>query len=139
MNVDQQNVGVILRDSEREERFRSRCGFPFFSRANVILLMYAVNDKDSFKNMVHWRMEVRRNALQLFGPPLLVANKVDLEDRQVSAEEGKAFAETNGLKYFEISVKTGEGVQEVFDSALSLLPKEKKEEEKKRGACCLLQ
>lgn len=43
---------------------------------------------------------------------LLVANKCDLKlERQVSTEEGQAFAQRNNLLYFETSAKTGQGVE----------------------------
>lgn len=46
---------------------------------------------------------------------LLVANKCDLKlERQVSTEEGQAFAQRNNLLYFETSAKTGQGVEQVF-------------------------
>lgn len=46
---------------------------------------------------------------------LLVANKADLKlERQVSTEEGQAFAQRNNLLYFETSAKTGTGVEQVF-------------------------
>ena len=39
---------------------------------------------------------------------VLVANKSDLlSERQVSTEEGQAFARQNDLVYFETSAKTG--------------------------------
>ena len=47
-------------------------------------------------------------------------------------EEAKKFAEGFGLPYFETSVRTGEGVKEVFDFALrSLVANSDYEEEEK--------
>lgn len=37
----------------------------------------------------------------------LVGNKIDLEYRQVSTDDGKAKAQKLNLPYFEISAKTG--------------------------------
>ena len=46
---------------------------------------------------------------------VLVGNKSDLEDsRQVSTEEGQAFAKRNDLIFFETSAKTSAGVEETF-------------------------
>ena len=49
----------------------------------------------------------------------LVANKVDLvEDREVSAEEGKAFAEKFDMDYYETSALTGIMVKDVFEAII---------------------
>ena len=46
---------------------------------------------------------------------VLVGNCCDREDeRKVSYQEGKNFAEANDLKFFEASAKTGQNVQEIF-------------------------
>jgi Ras-related protein Rab-2A len=46
---------------------------------------------------------------------MLIGNKCDLtEDRQVSREEGEAFALRHGLIFMETSAKTAENVEEAF-------------------------
>ena len=46
---------------------------------------------------------------------VLVGNKTDLEtDRQVSYEEGAAFAKRNDLIFMETSAKTGENVDNMY-------------------------
>lgn len=47
---------------------------------------------------------------------ILIGNKKDLEDkRQVSYEEGEAFAKENGLMFLETSAKTAYNVVEAFN------------------------
>jgi Ras-related protein Rab-1A len=47
---------------------------------------------------------------------LLIGNKCDLEDkRKVTFQEGKDFAESNGMKFMETSAKTASKVQEAFE------------------------
>ena len=46
---------------------------------------------------------------------ILVANKADKEDHNVSKEDGEDFAFQNGLIFFEWSAKTGLNVYELFD------------------------
>ena len=46
---------------------------------------------------------------------MLIGNKCDLEHRrQVSPDEGKKFAEENGLMFLETSAKTAHNVEEVM-------------------------
>ena len=47
---------------------------------------------------------------------LLIGNKCDLEDkRKISIQEGKEFAESNGMKFIETSAKNDTKVQEAFE------------------------
>jgi len=50
-------------------------------------------------------------------PILLLGNKIDLiKERAVSRERGMAFARDNNLlKYIEISAKTGQGCEGIFE------------------------
>ena len=46
----------------------------------------------------------------------LVANKIDLfENEEVNREEAIEFAKSNNLRFFEISVKTGQGIKEFLN------------------------
>ena len=48
---------------------------------------------------------------------MLVGNKCDLESkREVSFQEGKEFAEGNGMKFIETSAKTDQKVAEAFET-----------------------
>ncbi|KAI5475613.1 Rab5 protein [Pseudohyphozyma bogoriensis] len=56
----------------------------------------------------------------------LAGNKLDLAEtqRQVSTEEAKAYADQEGLLFFECSAKTGENVEEIFKAVADKLPLE---------------
>jgi Ras-related protein Rab-2A len=46
---------------------------------------------------------------------MLIGNKADLADkRQVSTEEGEAFARANNLTFLETSAKTAQNVEDAF-------------------------
>lgn len=45
---------------------------------------------------------------------ILIGNKVDESDRQVSSEEVKKYAEDNYFPYFETSAKDGTGIEEAM-------------------------
>ena len=65
--------------------------------------------------MTKWLEEVRNNSSKAI-TVILIGNKKDLEDkRQVSYEEGEAFAKENGLMFLETSAKTAYNVVESFN------------------------
>jgi small GTP-binding protein len=85
----------------------------FYRGAAGIILVFDTTRRQSFDNIPQWYTEVS----QVTGavPTVLIANKVDLVDqRQVSTEEGKAYAGQLGWGYFETSAKEGQGVTEAF-------------------------
>jgi Ras-related protein Rab-5C len=70
--------------------------------------------QDSFNRAKKWVQELQRQ-----GNPNLVmalaANKADLDSkRKVEVEEGKSYADENGLFFMETSAKTAQNVNELF-------------------------
>ena len=70
----------------------------------------------SFEDLQGWIDNVNKVKDNTVGFPFIIlANKVDLEEeRKISHEEGKAFADKLKIPYFETSAKTGQGLQEAF-------------------------
>jgi len=47
---------------------------------------------------------------------ILIGNKIDKEkERKISIEESIKFSKEKNIPYFEISAKTNEGIEEMFD------------------------
>ncbi|KAE9607474.1 putative small GTPase superfamily, P-loop containing nucleoside triphosphate hydrolase [Lupinus albus] len=78
------------------------------------LLVYDITRKSSYENVSKWLLELRE-----FGGQdmvvILVGNKCDLvQTREVEKEQGKGFAETEGLCFMETSALKNLNVEEVF-------------------------
>ena len=55
----------------------------------------------------------------------LVGNKIDLADsRQVQSEKAEEYAKSLGLRYFEVSALSNQGIDEMFTDVAKALPKE---------------
>ena len=60
-------------------------------------MVYDITRRDTFTHVTKWLDDVRTNSSKNV-TIILIGNKKDLEDRrQVSYEEGEAFAKENGL------------------------------------------
>ena len=87
------------------------------------MLVYDISKKESFESIQSWIDDCKSAAPETV-LMVLVGNKSDLtEERKVSEEEGREFAEKNGLLFFETSAKTGENVKEVFQESTAEIAK----------------
>ena len=83
-----------------------------------VLLIYNITDRESFENLNSWLTEVKKNA-EKGTCILLVGVNSDLEDeRKVTYQEGKDFATSNGIKFFEVSAKNNINVKEAFETLI---------------------
>ena len=90
----------------------------YIREAQIILLIYDISDKDSFDSIPRWIQEVLdvKNTDAVFA---LIGNKNDLEnDRKVTFEEGKKFAEENKFIFQEVSAKSGKNFETLFEVQL---------------------
>ncbi len=100
---------------------RTRLNSVYFRKAKAILFMYDMTSQDSFESLVTWNDEIHKYGVRKTDDVIkaIVATKKDLEDEQeVRLSRAKTFAENIDISeefVFEISAKTGEGVQEMFD------------------------
>jgi len=111
--VEHSGVKMTLWDTAGQERYRTLTS-SYYRGADIVLIVYAVSDRDSFQNIESWLRE-----LSTYGDTstlrVLVGNKTDVEPRAVGFEEGQAFAHRHGLSFAEVSVRTGAGVFQLLD------------------------
>ncbi|KAG0293809.1 Ras- protein Rab-4A [Linnemannia gamsii] len=85
----------------------------YYRGAAGALLVYDISNRNSFTSIAKWIADARK----LAGADIalmLVGNKLDLEDREVSYLEASRFAQENEMTFLETSALTGEGVEETF-------------------------
>ena len=73
-----------------------------------------------------WMKEVKNHANQNFSI-IILGNKCDVEDREVTLEEGENFAKKINSKVYEVSAKTGYNVAEAFDEIARMTYEKDKE------------
>ena len=121
INIEDLDVKLQIWDTCGQEVYRSLIS-SFYHNSSLALLVYSIENKNSFKNLESWINEVKTNGnpdINLF----LIGNKVDLEDeRVISKEMAEEFAKNNNIHLFmETSAKTGFNAQNVFIEAAKLL------------------
>ena len=114
LDVNGKKVKLQIWDTAGQERFKNITA-SYYRGGNGVLVVYDITDRDSFTNLTSWLIEIEKNANKnVF--KLLIGNKNDLEsERKVTTEEGKEFADSNGMKFIETSAKTADIVYEAFE------------------------
>ncbi|KAG0436259.1 hypothetical protein HPB47_018050 [Ixodes persulcatus] len=109
-------VKLQLWDTAGQERFRSITR-SYYRNSVGALLLYDITKRRTFEHLVDWLFEVRRYIEPQKVVYQVVGCKADMEaSREVSTEEGQAFAEFYGVKFLETSAKTGLNVEEAFET-----------------------
>ena len=113
-------------DTAGQERFKS-LRTPFYRGADCCLLVFGIDDEQSFRNLTMWKKEFLYYAdvadPEHF-PFVVVGNKVDVGARQVRSEDAEAWCKANGgLAYFETSAKEAIKVEQAFLAAATQVPK----------------
>ena len=115
LEINGKKVKLQIWDTAGQERFKNITA-SYYRGGHGVLVVYDITDRESFTNLNSWLIEIEKNANKnVF--KLLIGNKSDLESqRQVQFDEGKAFAESNGMKFIETSAKTDQKVKEAFET-----------------------
>lgn len=97
----------------------------FYRNCSLAIMVYAINNRDSFDNLDFWLKEIKRESnpdAKIF----LIGNKCDLEnEREITFEEANRFSEEMEFsKFFETSAKEGINAKEIFIEAARLLYEE---------------
>jgi small GTP-binding protein len=107
-------VKVLVWDTAGQEKYKGIVK-SFYNKANGIILTFDICNKESFEHLDYWVQELKENAYLEDLYIVLVGNKKDKEGRTVTYEEAKKYSDENQFGgYFEVSAKTGEGINELF-------------------------
>ncbi|XP_065066320.1 intraflagellar transport protein 27 homolog [Rhopilema esculentum] len=83
--------------------------------AATLMIVYDVTNDASFTSCKNWIKNVRNKNPDAKLPSVLVANKVDLQERRViTSDQGKQLAKTEGMEYFETSAKELKDIETPF-------------------------
>lgn len=112
ITVNGRTVNFEIWDTAGQERYRSLAPM-YYRGAKVALVVYDVTNKQSFIGAKRWVSVLSSTDL----PELiivLVGNKVDMEHREVTHDEGNLFAVENGILFYETSAKINVNIQPMF-------------------------
>ncbi|XP_036616580.1 EF-hand calcium-binding domain-containing protein 4B [Trichosurus vulpecula] len=111
LKVDKSQVALQLWDTAGQERYRCITQ-QFFRKADGVIVMYDITDKQTFLSIRQWLTSVEEAAGENI-PILLLGNKVDNEkEREVPQGHGERLAKENNLIFYECSAYSDHNVKE---------------------------
>ena len=102
---------------------------PQLKKCDGVLLLFDVTSKEDFGNLNYCLSIIKQCFYLDYFPVLLIANKIDLEDKRVIEKELIEFfqIENQLIGYFEVSCKDGRNVIESLDFLIDYIIKKEKE------------
>ena len=144
ISIDTKNIQVKVNDTIIQINIWDCCGNEkfalntpnLFKNASVTILIYAINDNESFKDLENWYNMLKENSNGSI--IFLIGNKIDLEnERQVTREEGEKFKSNyDDIKmFFEASALKSINIDNLLDNiAISIYEKNKALENEENNA-----
>ncbi|KAA0184705.1 hypothetical protein HAZT_HAZT004111 [Hyalella azteca] len=105
---------LAIWDTAGQERFRTLTP-SYYRGGQGVIMVYDVTNRHTFSKLDMWLSEVDTYATKPNLVRMLVGNKIDKPGREVSREEGLAFARRHAMLFIEASAKTQDGVQCAFE------------------------
>ena len=123
--INDNKTVVTIYDTAGQTQFK-RINVNLLKNAEGIILVYAVNNIESFKSV----RETRDNIIKSHPKAtfmVLVANKNDLDpsEWEVTTQQGKDLANEFGIPFCETSAKLGTGLETMFKKLISGVYKNK--------------
>ncbi|TVU30865.1 hypothetical protein EJB05_22512, partial [Eragrostis curvula] len=116
--IDHKSVKAQIWDTAGQERYRAVTS-AYYRGALGALLVYDITKRQSFDHIPRWLEELRGHADKNI-VIMLVGNKSDLEEeRAVSTEDAKEFAEKENLFFLETSALQATNVENAFQTVLT--------------------
>lgn len=127
LDIEGRRETIQIWDTAGQERYRT-ITHSYYKGAAGILLVYAVDDLNSFKSIETWMKQILNHSSSNV-VKYLVGNKSDVENRVVSKEEGEEVAKQHGLTLIETSALNGENIQDLFYMSAAEIQKNRPKDE----------
>ena len=131
--LDDKVIHIKIWDTAGQERYKSLTQ-GFFRNAQGIIIVYDITNQTSFDDLKYWIQSIENNInLQnKIIPAIIIGNKIDILEREVDNISAENFAKEIKYKYFEVSAKSGKGVDEaikyLIKKVIEVIDKENKDE-----------
>jgi len=120
INFNNKKAKLNIWDFGEEERFKFLLS-QYCKSQDCVIIMYDIANSNTLNHLPEWTRIIRENVGDI--PIILVGNKINLDKpRMVSRDESVEIAQKHKLFWHtEISTKTGENVEELFEFVIKCI------------------
>lgn len=109
---ENKKIYLTIWDTAGQEKFRSITK-NYYKGANGIMIIYDVTDRQSFIEVEGW-IKTINECVTTDIPIIIIGNKIDLDNKNITTEEGKEMANKYNCEFIETSAKTNTNIDEAF-------------------------
>jgi Ras-related protein Rab-1A len=121
LKINNQIIKLQIWDTNGQERFKAITN-SYYRNSHGIIVVFDITDRKSFTGLRNWLNDADRYSENTC--KILVGNKSDLHDnREVTYEEAKEFADAKELIYIEVSAKKTINIDSIFETLTTELVK----------------
>eukprot|EP01113_Clastostelium_recurvatum_P028775 TRINITY_DN3475_c0_g1_i1.p2 TRINITY_DN3475_c0_g1~~TRINITY_DN3475_c0_g1_i1.p2 ORF type:complete len:232 (-),score=42.90 TRINITY_DN3475_c0_g1_i1:881-1510(-) len=121
ISIGDKRVKLQLWDTAGQERFRSLTQ-SYYRGAQAMLFVFDVNNVQSFEHVKKWMADAADSVGNPNSIKVLIGNKIDLPTRQVDDKVAREYAETEHVRYMQVSAKDNLNIEETFKIIADTLP-----------------
>ena len=137
VEVDNETCLLDILDTAGQEEY-SAMREQYMQNGQGFLLIFSLISKPTFNEINSFVELIKRVKDADKVPCVLAGNKCDLPNREVTAEEAKAYAQQHEFPYFETSAKERVNVDEVYYQLVREIRKQLNTGKKKRSKKCTM-
>ena len=156
VNINNKSIKLKIWDTAGQERFRNTTK-QYYKGSDGIVLVFDFTDRNSFEKVREWIIQIhtylQRDSIGI----VLLGNKCDADNKEVTLQEANEIANEFNMKFFETSAMYNINIEESFKQLIMEIIKIKeaknagsennynesilikpsvKEEGKKKKGCC---
>ena len=131
IEINNKLFNLTIWDTAGEEKYHALAPI-FYRDSKGAVIIFDVTNRETFKRATRWFRELNEFAEKNV-KVILVGNKIDLPNREITNEEATKLAREYNCNFLEVSALLGTNVNEIFSSLTASIYQENKKRKSEKN------